>query len=98
MPFDLVDQKPVWLNVAFAIAAIIPGQGMIAVLGGKRLLAGEKVENGLKGLWVAAAFDCFGVVFFEVFLIVDVKHSNPSSSLLRCGRGLQGFCDFLRLP
>ena len=69
-----VDQEPIRLDVAFAIAAIVPGQGVVAVLRGKRLLSDEQFEHLLKEFRTASALDGFGVVLFELALIVDIKH------------------------
>ena len=42
--FDFINQEPIRLDVAFAITTIVPGQSVIAVLCGKRLLSNEEFE------------------------------------------------------
>ncbi len=44
MRFDFINQEPIRLDVAFAITTIVPGQSVIAVLCGKRLLSNEEFE------------------------------------------------------
>ena len=74
MTVYLVDQKPIWLNVALSKAVIFSYKGMIAAFRREGLLTDKEVENGLEVFGLAAAFDRLCIVFLEAVLIVDVKH------------------------
>lgn len=73
MFFNLVDQKPIRLDVALPIAVIVPRKGMIAVFGRELLLMDKEVKYRLKVFRIAAAFDCLCVVFLEAASVVNVK-------------------------
>ena len=74
---DLIHQKPVRGNVAFAASAIIAGQQMVTVLGRKFLPGSQKLDHLFqKPNVIPTLFDPF-VIFFERSLIFRVYLKTP---------------------
>ena len=71
---DLINQKPVRLDVALSITVIVPYESVITMFWWERFLVDKKVKNCLKFFGIIAAVDRFGIILLKAILRVDVKH------------------------
>ena len=89
---DLVDEKPVWRDVALAVVSPVADERMVAALWRKLLSVGKLSDDSVDLGFVLPALNCPLVVFFEPagpvdkILFVHRANSAKASSTVYRGR------------
>jgi hypothetical protein len=102
--FNSVDEKPVWLDVAFSMVVPLTGECMVLVLGRQRCSGLKQVNDGFEFVEIVAPFLGKLEVFektaggFEEKHDLDARTTSECAKVFERGEFLRMFRFFKRVP
>ena len=94
--FNSVDEKPVWLDMAFSMVGPLAGECMVLVLGRQWCLGLKQVNDGFEFVEIVAPFFGKLEVFEKTAGGFEEKHDLDARTASECPKVLEGG-EFLRM-